>query len=167
MHHHGPLCIPNGMRVCLNRPGGSIGSWSDHGRAGSNEIGPQLAPPPPTTLRAAFHAASPVIPPCLDQVALGADAKPGPHTVYIEGEEGGKMAVGTLDKERCPHFALDITLSADAVKVSHSGKGAVYITGYKTTQVRQCTEARLAVWNSHGCCRSYCCCCYPHCRRRA
>lgn len=69
-------------------------------------------------------------------MALGADAKPGPHTVYIAGENGEKMAVGTLDRERCPHFPLDITLSADAVKVSHSGKGTVFLTGYKTMQVR-------------------------------
>ena len=54
--------------------------------------------------------------------------------IFVE-KEGEKFALGTLDAERCAHFSLDIHLATDAISLSHSGKGEVFITGYEAISV--------------------------------
>jgi hypothetical protein len=69
----------------------------------------------------------------LTQVALGHLAAMGGHTVYIGHEAAeGKFSVGTLDKERCTQFGMDITVATDKILLSHTGKSDVFVTGYQT-----------------------------------
>lgn len=50
-----------------------------------------------------------------------------------KGED--QFALGTLDKERCPHFSLDIHLATECIALSHTGKSNVYLTGYEAVSV--------------------------------
>lgn len=68
------------------------------------------------------------------QAALGDKAKNGAHTIFVE-KEGEKFALGTLDRERCTHFSLDIHIATDSITISHTGKSDVYITGYEAISV--------------------------------
>lgn len=64
------------------------------------------------------------------QVALGHDAKDGDHTVYIE-RDGSSYALGTLNKKTCPHMNLDLILVDEQVRMKHTGKSVVHLTGYE------------------------------------
>ena len=44
---------------------------------------------------------------------------------------GEKYAIGTLDKDKCTHFSVDITLTTDSIQISHTGESPVYVTGYR------------------------------------
>eukprot|EP00887_Chlorella_sp_A99_P001461 scaffold8.g1461.t1 len=76
----------------------------------------------------------------LTQVALGEGAQAGPHTVFIQTEGEERFAIGTLDRERCAQFSVDVTLATNAVAVSHTGKTDVYLTGYRTVTPLATTE---------------------------
>ena len=44
---------------------------------------------------------------------------------------GESFALGTLNKDKCPHFKLDIILVDEDVTLRHTGKSKVHLTGYK------------------------------------
>ena len=67
--------------------------------------------------------------PHITQVALGANPKPGRHTVFIEANDS-KVAIGTLEKDRCEQFQVDFV--ANDMVFSHTGKSEVYMSGYNT-----------------------------------
>ena len=67
--------------------------------------------------------------PHITQVALGADPKPGRHTVFIEANDT-KVAIGTLEKDRCEQFQVDIV--ANDMVFSHTGKSDIYVSGYNS-----------------------------------
>lgn len=65
----------------------------------------------------------------LTQVALGADAAAGPHTVSaVAGKT--QYAIGTLVKGRIEQFSVDYMCTTD-VAFRNSGQSAVYLTGYR------------------------------------
>ncbi|KAG7669428.1 hypothetical protein Ndes2526B_g05758 [Nannochloris sp. 'desiccata'] len=68
------------------------------------------------------------------QVALGPKPAKGPHTIFIENGDG-KFAVGTLDRENCTQFSMDITIACDDVTISHTGESEVHLTGYRTVAI--------------------------------
>ena len=47
----------------------------------------------------------------------------------------GKFAVGTLDREKCTQFSMDITIASDDVSISHTGESEVHVTGYRTIAI--------------------------------
>ena len=61
--------------------------------------------------------------------------KPCKFTVPLSYIAAGKFAVGTLDKDKCTHFSLDITIASDVVQFSHTGDSDVHVTGYKTVGI--------------------------------
>ena len=67
----------------------------------------------------------------LTQVALGAAAAPGRHTIFAS-TGGAKFAVGTLVQGQCEQFAVDY-MATDSIEFSHTGASDVFLTGYKTT----------------------------------
>lgn len=67
----------------------------------------------------------------LTQVALGGKPVKGPHTIFIKNEDG-EFAVGTLDREKCAQFSLDITIADDTIRVFQTGGSDIYLTGYRT-----------------------------------
>lgn len=67
--------------------------------------------------------------PHITQVALGANPKPGRHTVFIEANDT-KVAIGTLEKDRCEQFQVDFV--ANDMVFSHTGKSDVYLSGYNS-----------------------------------
>ena len=52
-----------------------------------------------------------------------------PHPARPAGE---LFAIGTLDRDRCPQFSIDLTLASDQVTIHHTGASNVFVTGYKT-----------------------------------
>lgn len=44
---------------------------------------------------------------------------------------GESFAVGTLDKDKFPQFSLDVTITSEEIKISHTGDSDVHITGYR------------------------------------
>ncbi len=76
------------------------------------------------------------------QAALGDKPKQGGHTIFVE-KDGEKFALGTLDKDKCTHFSLDIHLATDVMKLSHTGKSEVYLTGYEAVSVANDEDMRF------------------------
>eukprot|EP00894_Picocystis_sp_ML_P003318 jgi/Pico_ML_1/53835/g4310.t1 len=67
----------------------------------------------------------------ITQVALEPGSSPGKSTtLYIE-VAGTKFALGTLEQGRCEQFSLDVVVD-ETFELSHSGKGVVSVTGYRT-----------------------------------
>jgi len=44
---------------------------------------------------------------------------------------GEEYALGTLNKEKCPHFKLDLIMVDEEFKLRHTGKSPVHVTGYQ------------------------------------
>ena len=65
----------------------------------------------------------------ITQVALGASAAAGPHTVFAVRDKAD-FAIGTLEQGRCDQFAVDF-MCTTAVVFRHSGRADVYLTGYR------------------------------------
>jgi hypothetical protein len=80
---------------------------------------------------------SPVAPPPRQRrrrrPAVAATSPPAPPTL---ARAGLKFAIGTLNRDSCCHFPIDITIATDSVSISHSGGSEVYVTGYRTLHVR-------------------------------
>ncbi len=49
----------------------------------------------------------------------------------MTNDAGESFALGTLNKDKCPHFKLDIILVDEDVVLRHTGKSKVHLTGYK------------------------------------
>lgn len=68
----------------------------------------------------------------LSQVALGLNPKQGRHVVFLE-YDGQKSVIGAVTPGVIEQFQIDFPVNCE-VKLSHSGKSDVYITGYTTRQ---------------------------------
>jgi len=68
----------------------------------------------------------------LSQVALGPDAKPGRHVVWVRFS-GQKSVIGSVTLGGIEQFQIDFPVNRE-LQVSHSGPSDVYLTGYTTHQ---------------------------------
>lgn len=65
----------------------------------------------------------------ITQVALGANPKAGPHTVFVV-RDGQEFAIGTLEKGRCEQFSVELSCTTD-LSFRHSGQTDIHLTGYR------------------------------------
>lgn len=64
-------------------------------------------------------------------VALGDKAADGNHIVKISCGEADEIVIGTLHKDCCTQFAVDLIIDSNA-KVENSGASAIFLSGYRT-----------------------------------